>query len=244
MNRLSGTLRLDIRLQWLHGFYYAAGVMLVLFLLLLSELPQDNLQSLLPAIMINNIIMNGFFFVAGLVQLEKDEGSLYAQVVTPLHPLEYLSSKALSLALLSLVENVLLALLLIGNGMSVVWLLPGIVTGTVFFVLSGFLLVARYETLYECLLPSFLAVAVLALPLLPYLGAGDSGMWLRLVYAHPLQAILLALRAGMGVPLSPWQRAYALLYPAIWTIILLGRAKAVYARHVRKTTSLPDRRKS
>ena len=44
-----------------------------------------------------NLVIGTFYFMGGLVLLEKDEGSLEARVTTPLKPTEYLSAKVLTL---------------------------------------------------------------------------------------------------------------------------------------------------
>lgn len=236
MKRLWATLRNDVRLQWRNGFYYAAAVILALFFLLLAQLPPADLQWLLPVVIVNNLVVNGFYFVAGLVLLEKGEGVLQAQVITPLRPLDYLASKVFSLALLSLLENGLLLLLLLGATVSAGWLLLGILAGTAFFTLAGFLAVVRYEALNEYLLPSLLMVTVLTLPLLTYFGVGDAAIFSSLVYLHPLQAVLLALRAATGATLQAWQTVYILLYTGAFMLVALRLAQAAYERFVRRAT--------
>lgn len=236
MKRFWSTFLNDVRLQWRHGFYLAAAVMLALFALLMGQLSPENARWLLPVVIVNNVIVNGYYFVAGLVLLEKGEGALQAQVVTPLRPSEYLLSKAASLSLLSLAENGLLALLLLGESAHGGWLLVGLVAGTVFFTLGGFLVVVRYETVNEYLLPSMLIVSMLTLPLLPYFGVGDVVFLSEALYLHPLQAVLLALGAAAGAPLAAWQMVYVVSYATLSTGIVLTLARAAYVRFVRQTT--------
>ena len=52
--------------------------------------------------------------MAGLVMLEKGEGSLEARVVTPLRSGEYLLVKVMALSLLVLAENLIIAALFSG----------------------------------------------------------------------------------------------------------------------------------
>lgn len=242
MSRLHSTLLTDLRLQWRNGFYTAAAIMLALFVLLLGQLPRRDLAWIVPAVIVNNLIVNGFYFVAGLVLLEKGEGSLQAQVVTPLRPAEYLGAKVASLTLLSIAENGLLAFLSLGGGVSAGWLLLGIVAGTCFFTLSGFLVVVRYESVNEYLLPSIVIVSALTLPLLTYFGVGNSDLLSTLLYMHPLQAVLLALRAATGVALAGWQVAYVLFYPVMVTYVTLRLAQATYVQFVRRSVLHRDGR--
>lgn len=236
MKRLWGTLVNDIRLQWRNGFYYATAVMLVMFVILLAQAPGEDLSFLLPLVIVNNIIVNGFYFVAGLVLLEKSEGSLQAQVITPLRPGEYLASKVLSLVLLSVLENGLLALLVMDGALSAGWLLWGIGAGACFFTLAGLVVVVRYEAINEFLLPSLTVATILALPLGPYFGVGETAVSATLVYLHPLQAILLALRAGAGGVLAGWQALYVVVYAALINTVAFLLAEKAYKRFVRQTT--------
>ena len=81
--RIQATLLCDMRLQARNGFYYAAGAVAVITVVVLRLLPATDLRWLLPVMIVNNLIVNGFYFMAGLVLLEKAEGSIEAQIVTP-----------------------------------------------------------------------------------------------------------------------------------------------------------------
>lgn len=231
MNRIQVTMRCDARLQWRNGFYVASAVVVVLFAGAISWLPSEAVRWLLPAIVINNLIVNAFYFLAALVLLEKGEGSLQAQVVTPLRPGEYLFSKIATLSLLSLGETLLLVLLVAGLPAQPPLLLAGIILGAAFFALAGFIAVARYEAINQFLLPSMLFVSLLALPLVPYFGFLSGGLVGSLVYLHPAQAILLLLQRGLS-PGPEWQVWYGILYSTLWIIILFRMALRSFYRFV------------
>ena len=91
MHRLAATVLLDLRLQLRNGFYYAVAFVLACWFLLLTRLPPLDWGYVLPAVVFGNLVMVNFYFVAGLVLLEKGEGTLEAQVVTPLADWEYLA---------------------------------------------------------------------------------------------------------------------------------------------------------
>jgi fluoroquinolone transport system permease protein len=116
MKRLLAALGCDARLQFRNGFYYAAalvaGVMAVGLGQLGRWLPGINLGWLAPGFIVSNMLLGTFYFMGGLVLLEKGEGTLEAQVVTPLRSREYLASKVITLAGLALVEN----LVIVGAG--------------------------------------------------------------------------------------------------------------------------------
>ena len=126
MQRLAATITLDLQLQWKNGFYYAVGFVLLCWLVVLTQLPEIDWGYVLPAIVFGNLVMVNFYFMAGLVLLEKGEGTLEAQVVTPLADWEYLVSKTVTLAALSLVEQFVIVGSAYGLGFGVGALIAGV----------------------------------------------------------------------------------------------------------------------
>ncbi len=181
----------------------------------LPQLPADVLGWILPVIVLSNVQINAFYFLAGLVLLEKAEGTLQAQVVTPLEPAEYLGSKVATLTVLSVVENVALVLATVGPPAVDPALVAGIVLASVLFCFAGFLAVARYDSINEFLMPSFVYTVVLTLPLLPYFGLLES----RLFDLHPLQAPLALLRRSFDPPGGPGPLALAVATCVAWTAL-------------------------
>ncbi len=211
MTRLAATLGCDLRLQLRNGFYYATALVVVASVILLRWLPQDAASWLLPVVILENVFMNTFYFVAGLILLEKGEATLEAQTVTPLRLDEYLASKVLTLTALSIVESMLIRTLVLGLGPGLVQLAVGIALASVFFCLVGIFLVTRYRSINEYLMPSVLYTFVLSLPLLGYFGFGPRALY----ELHPVQGMLDLLRAG-DEPLGVGRTVYAVIYPLLW----------------------------
>lgn len=186
MSRLAATLRCDARLQLRNGFYYAGGFVAVAAVLLLRWLDPPGLARLLPALVLSNLLINTFYFMGGLVLLEKGEGTLEAQVVTPLRLWEYLGSKVITLCGLSLAENLAIVAATHGAGFAVLPLAAGVAGAAALFSLAGFVVVSRYDSINEYLFPSFLVTSLLPLPLLDSFGAWPS----RLFDLHPAQGPL------------------------------------------------------
>ena len=227
MKRLLWTLYTDLRLQFRNGFPYATAVAATLSILALRQLDGRGLDWLLPIMLLINLITNSFYFVGGLVLLEKGEGTLQAQVITPLRRHEYLASKVISLSLLSLAES--LAIVAFGRVPSyrLLPLAAGVVLAAALYVLGGFLVVSRYRSINEYLLPSTLYVAALSVPAIQYFGIGQ-GWWL---YLHPIQAPLLLLQAAFA-PLEPWQVVYGLAYGMAWTLLGFYVCRRAFQRFV------------
>lgn len=207
MSRLAATLVCDLRLQWRNGFYYASAFVVAGSVLLLHWLSDEALDRVLPAVIFGNLLTNSFYFVAALVLLENGEGTRAVQAVTPLRIDEYLLSKVLTLAVLSVVESALLVALT--RGLEGAWpgLLLGLLLASVLLTLFGVVAVAHYRSLNEFLMPSVLYTLGLGLPLLGWFGLGAG--WL---YAWQPLGGPLALMGGA----SPGPGALAVLFSTAW----------------------------
>ena len=227
MRRLTATIWCDLRLQFRNGFMFAVAFVVLLYAAVWLRLPVLDMRRQLPVLVLGNLVMTTFYFVGGQVLLEKGEGTLEAQVVTPLRPTEYLLSKIVTLTLLAVIENVVIVALFSGGAWHVVPLLAGIGTGSAMFVLAGFAVVSRYTSINEYLLPSVVYTTLLTLPLLPYLGLGTPAMF----YAHPLAAPLILLQAAVE-PVTAWQLLYGLLYSTVAIALALMWSRRAFRRFI------------
>lgn len=227
VKRLASTVWLDIRLQFRNGFYYASLFVAAIWVLILRQLPLDTRGLLMPIFIMTSVTANGFYFIAGLVLLEKGEGTLQAQVISPLCAPEYLSAKAISLGALTVVENMLIA----GAGYGLrAWtfpLLAGVAMLTLLCVLYGFIVVAGYDSINEYLLPSVLYASALAAPLLDYFGVLPSPLF----YLHPVQASLVLLGSPFR-PVAAWQIAYGLIYSLAWSYVAYRVGRRAFLRFI------------
>lgn len=227
MNRLLATMRTDLRLQHRNGFYYAVAFVLILFAILMSQLPAIDWTRWLPPVVLGNLVMVSFFFIGGLVLLEKGEGTLEAQVVTPLRVSEYLGSKVVTLALLSLVENLVIVSVAGGFGFRFPILASGILGASVIYTLIGFVAVARYDSINEYIMPATLVTTLLSLPYLDYFGIWTSPLMLL----HPLQGCLIMMEAGF-VSVPSGELIAGVISAGIWIAIASIVARRAFRRFV------------
>jgi fluoroquinolone transport system permease protein len=225
--RIVASLRWEVALQFRNGFYYAVGFILAFWVLAYTQLPQLDLRAVLPGLLLGNLLVTTFYFMAGLVMLEKGEGSLEARVVTPLHSGEYLLVKLLALSLIVLVENLLIAALFSGFQFALLPMAVGLLLAGAIFSLAGFLVVVRYASINEFLMPSVGYLLLLLLPLLDFFGVIESPLF----YAHPLQAALV-LMEGAFRPLEGFEWGYALLYSLSATAGLFWLCRRAFRRFV------------
>ena len=227
MRRLLAAMACDARLQYRNGFYAAAAFVAAALVVMLRWLPPDALRFLMPALVLSNMQVNTFYFIGGLVLLEKAEGSLEAVVVTPLRPREYLASKVLTLGLLSLAEALAIVIASHGLGFNPWPLAAGVLLTAALFSLYGFAVMARYDSINEFLIPSVFYAAVLSLPFLDYFGIWEG----PLVYLHPVQAPLVLLEAAFH-PLPAAEVAYGVLYGLLWVAPMAAWGVRAFRRFV------------
>lgn len=210
MTRLAATLATDVRLQFRNGFYLATAVVVIVSVLLLRLLPADAAMQILPVVVLQNVLMNTFYFVSGLLLLERGEGTFAAQCVTPLRPREYLGSKLITLTVLSLAEGLIISAAVVGPAGRLVFVALGITLSAALFCLAGVALVARHDSVNEFLMPSVVYAFVLSLPVLGVFGVGAP-----LAYVpHPIQGPLALLQ--MHDAMTAGWLIYAIGYPMLW----------------------------
>ena len=212
MTRLAATLQTDVRVQMRNGFYLATAFVVACSIALLRWLPNDVAALLLPVVLLENIVINTFYFVSALLLLERGEGTLAAQSITPLRGDEYLASKVITLTALSLVESLLIATAVAGLDTRLLVMSVGIALAAILFCLSGIALIVHYESINEFIMPSVLYTAVLSLPILGYFGVGAKEWYLL----HPVQGSLELMQ--MQTQYMPERLAYAIGYPLLWLV--------------------------
>jgi fluoroquinolone transport system permease protein len=237
--RILSVLRWDMSLQYRYGFYYVSLFVIVLMVLLLSQIPVQNLAFLLPVFVLSAMMVTTFYFMGALVLLEKGENALYGLVVTPLRAGEFLLARVTSLTGLAVVETLLIVVPVYGilygyrTGFGAglhfnpLWLLAGMVLLGALYSLLGFVAIAPYDAVNEYLLPSVGYLMLLMLPLIDYAGLWQSSAF----YLHPVQPALRLLRAAF-MPVEPWQIVYGLVGSLFWTAVAFAWARRAFQQFV------------
>ena len=223
MRRLVATVRRDLTLLYRNGFFYAAAVVAAILIFVLRMLPPDFAAWALPLFLLGNFATNGFYFAAGMMLLEKAERTLDVQFVTPLRSTEYVAAKLIALSLLTLVET---GVIVVASGHGR-YLLLGLSTVALTAVLGqlGLLMVTRYRSINEFLMPSVLVTYVVMLPVVDLLDLWDSA----LLYLHPLYPPMVLLEAAFR-PVSGLETAVALALSATWVAVGMAISQRVIRR--------------
>lgn len=210
--RLTAAIAYDIKLQFRHGFYYAYLVISLFYMALLQLLPSSAREMANILLTFTDPSMLGFFFIGGLVLLEKGQDIHNTLFVTPYKPEEYIFSKTLSLTLLSALSSYMIHVSQFGFTTKPLLLMLGVVMTSIFFTLAGMGVAFRCRSLNGFFFLSTLVALVFVLPLSDYLQIWSTPLY----HLLPTQASLLLLRSVFE-PIPPLQWIYAILLLAGWS---------------------------
>lgn len=203
----SSMLRWDVHLQIGYGFYAIYAAITALYVVALRFVPDPFSTTLLSFVLVSDPAVLGFYFIAALVLVEKHEGVLDALVVSPIGVDGYLLSKVASLTLLAVGASALVVLFGHDGTFDPAVLLAGIVLTSAFFVLLGFVAVARFDSINRYFLSAAVYGTVLYAPLFGHFGVLESPLF----YLFPAQPSLVLVH-GAFVGIEGWETAYAVSY--------------------------------
>lgn len=230
MRRLFSVLRWDAMLQYRYRFYAVCVGMVIFWGALFSLIPgigRADAGVVVPAFFAINLYVTTFYFISGLVLIEKSEGILATLAATPLRDLEYLVSKVVSLTLLAIVESLLIVVVVLGVRGNWAPLLAGAFVMGAIYSLAGFIVVVRYGSINAFLIPSVLYVTALLLPLLPHFGLADRSIFVF----HPLEPAMELMRAAFR-PTGIVESVLSIAAAIAWTGVGFAIARRRFTRFV------------
>ena len=217
MKALVTLVRWDAVLQARNGFYWATAFVVVAVGALLLNVPEAaraDRAAWVPALLAINLQITTFFFVAGIILLERDEGTLTALAVSPLPPGIYVAARTITLTTLAAVETIAIVWIAFGADGSWAFVVAGAVALGVTYTGFGVAIGTRYESVNALLLPASVFVAALLLPLLPHFGLAPRMVFLL----HPTEPALTLIRAGYRATAAT-DIAFGLVGSVIWGTI-------------------------
>jgi len=236
MTRLQTAIRTDVTVQVRNNLYaIGVGVALLVAVLLAWLAGPDQLFSIVPALMLVVIGGTTMIYVGAMILFEKEQGTLNANIVSPMRASEYLWSKIITLTALATLESVVM----IGGAMLIMSfsdamtlpnipiLLIGILAIGVMYTLVGIVLIVRFDKITDFLIPMAGVAVVLQLPFLYFLG------WVK----HPLLLLIptsapTVLMQGAYTQLAAWEWLYAIGYTAALILGLTRWAQRAFHTHI------------
>ncbi len=193
--RLLKAIKQDIHFQLRHGFYYAYGLVSIIYIILLRLLPLEIRSLAATFIIFTDPAVLGAFFIGGIVLLEKGQGVLQHLFITPLRITEYVLSKVLSLMLISLLSSLIIVASAFGFHFNAFPFAFGVALSSIFFTLIGMLLAVRVKSVNEYIYKSILYFPILYAPLLGFFNIYKTSLF----YIFPTNAALVLTRAIFSI---------------------------------------------
>lgn len=212
MRRLLSAMLFEVRLQARQGFYAAYVLISAFYIIILRLIPEGDMKTTAHALItFSDPSMLGFYFVGGLVLLEKNQRILDPLMVTPLTLDEYMLSKVVSLAALSMASGAVIRFGALGFEGEWFGFLAGLFFTSVFFTLFGLGVAVRCHGVNQYFIKSTFAALVFTLPILDALNIWSTPLF----YAFPSNASLLLIESSF-FPLSAWEYVYSLSAITVW----------------------------
>ncbi|SER20370.1 fluoroquinolone export ABC transporter permease subunit [Piscibacillus halophilus] len=210
--------KFDVRFQFRHGFYAAYALVSIVYISLLLLAPTSYIEPLSILIIFTDPSVLGFFFVGGLVLLEKDQAIFSTLFVSPIRIHQYLMSKVLSLTLLAIASSLIIFMVIHQHHINYLPFLIAVMLCSIFFTLLGIFLAVRVDSINMFLYTSPLITIIFYLPLLNFFKLSDS-IWL---YLLPTQAVLTLLEGTFNsVTVLDYFYGIAVFVPWISLVYLL-----------------------
>lgn len=229
--RFVAALRNDLRLQWRYGFWVAYALVVLTYLLVLQLFPVDwgVRGMLIELVVFSDPSVLGFFFVGGLMLLERGEHTLQGCFASPLAVDEWLAAKATSLTVLALLASFAIAGPLVGSALRPGLLVLAVVPTSTCFVLIGVAIGTRCSTVNRYLFVGALVTFPLMAPMVAVFGLFDSPVFDLLPSGAALDLLEPALGRSTITPLAVLVRLAVLIG---WTALAFAWARAWMQTHV------------
>lgn len=186
-------------------------------------------QLWVPVLLFSDTALIGMVFIAALLFMEKEEGTLRALLVTPAYSWEYLLSKALTLAVLAVLFTLIFVPLTVGSGPNYLYLLLLMVAGSLFGSLLGAWVAVYFDNLSQYLFPALTLMVLLSIPSVAYFAPSFSPWWLRALPTYPL---VFGLREALFPSGSPQIVLTALATLLGLSALLLALGSIVFKRQL------------
>ena len=186
----------DMQFQMKQGFYLVYVIITIMYLIILSFLPPDILSIALPLVVFSDPSVLGLFFIGGIILLEKTQGVLMVLVVTPLRATEYILSKVISLALISVLAAFTITLFSIYGSVNWLLLVLSTILTSGLFTMSGIMINAGCNTVNQYMLKTIPYMLLFVLPCFSLIGFPFSYLF---TVIPSVAALRLMLGAFMGI---------------------------------------------
>ena len=223
--RTLSAFKADLIFQMKQGFLIVYLAVAVLYVIILSQLPDAILKFTVPAVVFSDPSILGLIFIGGILMLEKEQGVSSYLAVTPLRFYEYIASKIVSLGLLSLAISLVVSLASYSAPVNYLIVCVSILLVSAFFTLMGYIIAEKCSSVNQFIMRAVPYIALAVIPCFSLIGFPYSEVF----YIIPsVAALKLLMSAYTGI--NPLLAVSLAAYLAAWVAALAVLAKRAYSK--------------
>lgn len=219
----------DIRYQIKYGFYFLYGVISLLYLSILLFLPDNFTMPVTALIILTDPAALGFFFIGGMILLERGEGLHSYYSILPTTNREYILSKVVSLSLISTLVALLIAGIMFRSEVNYILLSLGVFVGASVFTLFGLAVGTLAKSINHYFVIGVPVGVILMAP--AFLIYFDMYNYLIEILPATLLLRLLYASLGLEVPYSP---IISLVGLTFWLIPAFALSNRLFAKYIQR----------
>ncbi|WP_042220814.1 fluoroquinolone export ABC transporter permease subunit [Oceanobacillus manasiensis] len=216
----------DIKIQIRHGLYAVYILVSLFYIIALYQIPEQYREMVGVFITFSDPGVLGFFFIGGLVLLERNQNILDNLFITPYKVEEYILSKALSLTVLSIISSYAIHISVFGFSFGMILFLIGVFLTSMFFTIFGLGVAVRSHTLNGFFLLSSSYSLIFCLPLLELVGI-DYSLFMLL----PTKGALLLISTAFS-PINMLEMIYAIGILLFWSLVAFWWARRSFYKMI------------
>ena len=167
--RMINAIKADVKFQFRQGFYVVYAILTLIYMLVIHQIPESMKISVVPLVIYCDPTIVGFFFIGGIIMLEKNQGILEYLIVTPLRPKEYLMAKIISLTILAVIASIVITITTYGGEINWMLFILSVIISSFFFTLYGFFVAAKSKSINEYFIKMIPYVLFIAVPCFSFL---------------------------------------------------------------------------
>ena len=203
----------DVRYQLKYGFYLIYAVISAIYIGIIRILPVEIQQFGAAFIIWSDPAALGFFFIGGIVLLERGEGLHSYFSILPVTMSEYLWSKVVSLSVISTLTGLLIAAIGLSGEVAYQFLIPGLLVGSILFTFFGLAVGFRARSVNHYMAMSVpMGVLLMGPSILTVIGVTNP-----ILEVLPATLLLRILYASVGIAV-PYPVLFAVVGLFVWLI--------------------------
>lgn len=188
-------------------------------------------HTMIPIFVVMESVLLGFFLIAALIFMEKDEGTIRAYLVSPGTIPEYLASKITLMLLMGCISAVVLVVPTLGASVSYFWTLLFVALGSIAAAILGLIIASFFDNISQASVWIIVIAILLSLPFMSYYFPSFAPTFVKMIPTYPL---LFAAREIL-FPTGSTGIIYATLFGlAIFSILGYMAAVAAYRFSIRR----------